>query len=151
VNEASERYWLFLEYVPAWRLTHHEEQLWHQAARWVAELHVRTAPLSNLPELARRAHLLIYDADFCQLWPERALDTPKEMASRGPAWIVWAGETAARDLGWTMRYSLTQNGRERLLREAIARPVIRDEPSARRDWPFCDARRLTPEHLEGLR
>jgi hypothetical protein len=73
VNEASERYWLFLEYVPAWRLTHHEEQLWHQAARWVAELHVRTARLSNLPELARRAHLLIYDADFCQLWPERAL------------------------------------------------------------------------------
>ena len=73
VNEASERYWLFLEYVPAWRLSHHEEQLWHQAARWVAEMHVRTAQLANLPELARRAHLLIYDADFCQLWPERAL------------------------------------------------------------------------------
>jgi UDP-glucose 4-epimerase len=25
-----------------------------------------------------------------------------------PAWIVASGETAARDLGWTMRYSLTQ-------------------------------------------
>jgi thiamine kinase-like enzyme len=73
VDEASERYWLFLEYVPAWRLTHHEEQLWCQAARWVAEMHVRTALLANLPELARRAHLLIYDSDFCQLWPERAL------------------------------------------------------------------------------
>jgi Predicted phosphotransferase related to Ser/Thr protein kinases len=73
VNEASERYWLFLEYVPAWRLTHHEEQLWHQAARWVAEMHVRTAQVANLPDLARQAHLLIYDSDFCQLWPKRAL------------------------------------------------------------------------------
>jgi hypothetical protein len=38
--------------------------------------------LANLPELACRADLLIYDADFCQLWPERApWHTPKEMES----------------------------------------------------------------------
>jgi hypothetical protein len=61
-----------LEYVPSWRLTHHEEQLWHQAARWVAELHIRTARLSNLPDW-RVEHILVYDADVTQLWPERAL------------------------------------------------------------------------------
>ena len=72
-------------------------------------------------------------------------------ASRDPSWIVSSGETAARDLGWTMRYSLTQNGRERLLLEAIARPASRDEPSACRDWPFVTPGALTPEHLEGLR
>jgi hypothetical protein len=70
---------------------------------------------------------------------------------RDPSWIVSSGETAARDLGWTMRYSLTQNGGERLLLEAIARPASRNEPSACRDWPFVTPGASTPEHLEGLR
>jgi phosphotransferase family enzyme len=74
INEDLGRYWLFLEYVPAWRLSSFKEDLWREAARWIADVHVRSAGWPYLPDLARRAHLLIYDSDFYQLWPVRALE-----------------------------------------------------------------------------
>lgn len=98
VNEDLGRYWLFLEYVPAWRLTHHEWQLWKQAASWVAEMHARTAQLVDLPELARRAHLLIYDSDFYQLWPVRALEYSKGNGI-DPAGLRTAFEHIAKHYG----------------------------------------------------
>jgi UDP-glucose 4-epimerase len=73
------------------------------------------APVYNLGSGSGASVRQIMDA-FAEV---TGIDFEPEIAPRrpgDPAWIVSSGETVARDLGWTMRYSLAQNGRERLLR-----------------------------------
>jgi hypothetical protein len=73
VDEALDRYWLFLEFVPAWRLFSFEEPLWREAACWLADMHARFQQAPGLLDLAGTAHLLRYDGNFFRLWPRRAL------------------------------------------------------------------------------
>jgi aminoglycoside/choline kinase family phosphotransferase len=73
VNSDIDRYWLFLEYVPAWTLFEVSEPLWVEAATWIAGLHAR---FTGAPDVLRRdrvPHLLRYDAGFYWMWPQRAL------------------------------------------------------------------------------
>lgn len=74
IDHSIDRYWLFIEYVPGWTLFEVEEGLWIEAARWLADLHARFAVGDELEDLARTAHLLVYDRSFYKLWPVRALD-----------------------------------------------------------------------------
>jgi hypothetical protein len=60
------RYWLFLEAIDGVPLWQAGEPAWDAAARWLAALHGRGAPI-------RQGHLLDYDAAYLQSWLERAL------------------------------------------------------------------------------
>jgi thiamine kinase-like enzyme len=72
VNPAVERYWLFLEKVAGRELYRVGDLAsWQQAACWLAGLHARLAEQAG--RLARQARLVVYDADFYRLWPQRAL------------------------------------------------------------------------------
>lgn len=73
VDPSLDRYWLFLEYVPACTLYEVDAAGWSRAARWLAELHARFAQAPDLLRRARAAHLLCYASDFYRRWARRAL------------------------------------------------------------------------------
>jgi aminoglycoside phosphotransferase (APT) family kinase protein len=71
VDRAHDRYWLFIENVEAdvlWQIG--EQEIWHQSARWLADLHARFAGADLGPA---SGHLVHYDDRFYALWMERAL------------------------------------------------------------------------------
>lgn len=87
VDEARDRYWLFLEKVPGVELnTVGDFAVWQHVARWLARMHVRGTVL--LPSLgaAARQRLLRCDAAYFGCWIARAerflrSDTPPDQAA----------------------------------------------------------------------
>jgi hypothetical protein len=73
VDEAADRYWLFLENVQGRELYQIGEfGIWKRAARWLSAFHTRFAGLEALPtSVANR--LTHYDERFYARWIERAL------------------------------------------------------------------------------
>jgi hypothetical protein len=72
VNREGDRYWLFLERVAGSQLSLVGEfASWERTAAWIAAFH-RTFGPDQAERLARRAGLLVYDADFFWLWLRRA-------------------------------------------------------------------------------
>jgi hypothetical protein len=70
VDEAAERYWLFLERVDAPQLRHVGDfQTWLAAARWLARLHACFG--KRVHDLPRDVPLLRYDEPFLRTWLER--------------------------------------------------------------------------------
>src|SRR5437867_3480599 len=64
-DDTNEHYWLVLERVPGVELYKVGDlTVWHAAARWLAQLHARSAVSS---------HLLRHTRWFYRLWPERAI------------------------------------------------------------------------------
>ena len=64
-DETNENYWLVLEKVQGVELYQIGDlTVWHAAARWLAQLHARSAVSS---------HLLRHTPSFYRLWPERAI------------------------------------------------------------------------------
>lgn len=72
VDPRSDRYWLFLEYVPGWTLFESEADVWPLAMRWLAALHLRFARMPDLLSRGEQAHLVRYDADLYSTWQQRA-------------------------------------------------------------------------------
>jgi aminoglycoside phosphotransferase (APT) family kinase protein len=69
----QDRYWVLLERVSGLQLADIGEfEVWEEAARFLARMHVQLA--ASLPELgaAARERLLRYDADFYAVWARRA-------------------------------------------------------------------------------
>ena len=72
VEESNDRFWLFLERVPALELYQVGEfNTWLMSARWLARLHRRFE--EEIEALVKKAHLVCYDRDFYELWPSRAV------------------------------------------------------------------------------
>jgi aminoglycoside phosphotransferase (APT) family kinase protein len=72
VDGPAERYWLFLEKIEGRELYQvGEEEIWGQAARWLARFHSRYRRHDNLPPEVR-ARLGQYDAKYYECWMERA-------------------------------------------------------------------------------
>jgi hypothetical protein len=131
VDRAAERYWLFLEKVAGRELYQVGElALWTQAARWLAALHGSLACRAS--QLARQAHLVVYDGDFYRLWPQRALEFLPGTGSSRTAQGRHGLERLAR------RYDLVV---ERLL--ALPATVIHGD--------FYAANVLVQEQARGLR
>jgi aminoglycoside phosphotransferase len=64
------RYWLFLEKVPGVELYQVGAfRLWKAVASWLADLHARFAGAGEMPA---EVPLLVHDAGFYAMWPERA-------------------------------------------------------------------------------
>jgi aminoglycoside/choline kinase family phosphotransferase len=73
VDEASGRYWLFLERLVAVELYQVGEiETWQLAAKWLAQLHAHFAHEAQQSAFGQAVQLLKYDADFYWLWPSRA-------------------------------------------------------------------------------
>jgi Ser/Thr protein kinase RdoA (MazF antagonist) len=72
VDQARDRYWLFLERVPGHELYQVGEfHIWQQAASWLAGFHARLA--AEFGRWTAASRLLVYDREFYRLWPRRAL------------------------------------------------------------------------------
>jgi hypothetical protein len=81
VDRQADRYWLFLERVNGcalWQVG--EVGVWRAAARWLAVLHHRLAGTAGLAA----TRLLHHDADYYQVWMQRALAFAREP---GPACV----------------------------------------------------------------
>lgn len=71
VDGPADRHWLFLEKVAGLELYQIGTwNTWEAAARWLARMHTRYA--GSARELARRAPLVVHDAQFYRLWLGRA-------------------------------------------------------------------------------
>jgi len=72
VDKSADRYWLFIEKVPGLEMYQVGEfETWRQVARWLVAFHGVFADQAG--ELCKRAPLLLYDREYFQLWPQRAL------------------------------------------------------------------------------
>ena len=73
LEPAAGHYWLFLEKVAGSELYQVGDfDLWKEAARWLAQLHMRFASPDSLP-LAAQRELVRYDAAYYERWLERAI------------------------------------------------------------------------------
>lgn len=77
-DDATERYWLFLEDVGDWRLEYCETDVWESAFRWLAGLH--GAHYGRDVELAATGYLPEHDSEFYRSLAESARQT---LAQRG--------------------------------------------------------------------
>ena len=94
VDDARDRYWLFIEHVRGvalWQIG--ELEIWEQVAGWAAALHSRFA---GGADIAGSERLLRYDADRYRLWLRRALDFADRWEARRPGkgrkTIEWLAE-----------------------------------------------------------
>jgi len=72
VDEAGDRFWIFLEKVPGIRLNKVGEfGVWQTIAARLARMHSRL--FDRVPHLDREQPLVRYDATFYHRWPERAI------------------------------------------------------------------------------
>ncbi len=72
VSKPEDRYWLFIERVPAVELRQIGElAVWEEAARWLGRAHSRFA---SLGPRAADGHLVAHDASYYRRWIDRALE-----------------------------------------------------------------------------
>lgn len=104
INEQLDKYWLFLEKVAGLELYQIGDfEQWLCVARWLAQLHDQFA--GRREQLKERTALLVYDADFFRLWPQRATYFAKMSASpeqrsqhRALAWLAARYENVVAQL-----------------------------------------------------
>lgn len=110
VDEATGRYWLFLEKVTGVELYQvGDPAVWRRAAGWLAALHTRFAGMGE--DLAKSAHLIVHDGGFYRRWMRRA------QAFAGRSNIGGSGDAARalrllaerydRVVGWTLELPST--------------------------------------------
>jgi len=73
LDQPRRRYWLFLENVRGRHLWQFGEfDVWLEAARWIARMHVRGMPIVRDRLRWRGARLMRYDVKFYRRWAQRA-------------------------------------------------------------------------------
>jgi hypothetical protein len=85
VDPGRDRYWLFLEKVPGVELYQVGAfGVWKAVAAWLGRMHARFG--KGMGDLTADVPLLVHDAEFYGIWPERALrllaDAGREMGRR---------------------------------------------------------------------
>jgi hypothetical protein len=93
VDPQAGRYWLFLEKVGGPELYQVGEiDLWQEATRWLAHLHLRFAGTQELERLEKVERWLTYDERYYRQWLERARsfagDDGAARKSTGWLWVM---------------------------------------------------------------
>jgi hypothetical protein len=71
-DQHRDTYWLLLEKINGAALAKVGDfEVWRQAARWLANMHLRLRPVASSTALSMQ--LLRYDASYCNIWIDRAV------------------------------------------------------------------------------